>query len=55
MEGIFPALLTPLHADGSLNRNALAAPLEAIYSAGCDGVYAGGSTGEGVLLPLETR
>jgi N-acetylneuraminate lyase len=38
-----------------LNEDALAALLERLYGAGCHGVYVGGNTGEGLLLPLELR
>lgn len=55
LSGIFPALLTPLTPAGALNRDALAQLLHAIYAAGCHGVYVAGSTGEGLLLPLELR
>lgn len=55
MNGIYPALLTPLSEDGSLHLRALDASLERIYAAGCDGVYVAGSTGEGLLLPPELR
>ncbi len=53
--GIFPALLTPLTAQGDLNRTSLALHLKGLYGAGADGVYVAGSTGEGLLLPLEVR
>lgn len=55
LSGILPALLTPLTASGALNHDALAQLLRAIYAAGCQGVYVAGSTGEGLLLPLELR
>lgn len=48
--GVFPALVTPLKADGSVNVNALEKLLDRVYSAGVDGVYVCGSTGEGMLL-----
>ncbi len=53
--GIYPALLTPLNAQGDLNRTSLALHLKSLYAAGADGVYVAGSTGEGLLLPLEVR
>ncbi|MDZ4801200.1 MAG: dihydrodipicolinate synthase family protein [Bryobacteraceae bacterium] len=55
LSGIFPALLTPLTPAGSLNRDSLALLLDRLYDAGCNGVYIAGSTGEGMLLPLEVR
>ncbi len=53
--GIFPALVTPLKPDGSLNAAVLEKLLQRVYSAGVDGVYVCGSTGEGMLLPEEER
>jgi N-acetylneuraminate lyase len=55
LHGVLPALITPLHNDGSLNETALAALLERLYAAGCHGVYVAGNTGEGLLLSLEMR
>ncbi len=48
-------MVTPLHADESLNRAALETLLERVYRAGVDGVYLCGSTGEGLLLPAAQR
>ncbi len=53
--GILPALVTPLRADESLNTGALEQLLERVYSAGVDGVYLCGSTGEGLVLPPAQR
>jgi N-acetylneuraminate lyase len=53
--GIFPALVTPLTPDGAVNASALEKLLERVYSAGVDGVYVCGSTGEGMLLPESSR
>lgn len=55
LSGIFPALLTPLTPAGTFNREPLALLLGRLYGAGAQGVYIAGSTGEGVLLPLEVR
>lgn len=55
MNGIYPALLTPLRPDGTLHPQALEASLQRIYDAGCHGVYVAGSTGEGLLLDPELR
>jgi N-acetylneuraminate lyase len=56
LAGILPALVTPLHADGGVNIAALEKLLERVYTAGVDGVYLCGSTGEGTLLePAERR
>lgn len=53
--GIFPALVTPLHPDGSVNSAALEKLLHRVYSAGVAGVYVCGSTGEGIFLPEAER
>ncbi|MCU1260480.1 MAG: dihydrodipicolinate synthetase [Bryobacterales bacterium] len=53
--GILPALVTPLHRDETLNGRALEKLLERVYSAGVDGVYVCGSTGEGMVLPASER
>ncbi len=53
--GIFPALVTPLKPDGSIHLAALEKLLDRVYSAGVDGVYVCGSTGEGMLLPEAVR
>lgn len=53
--GIFPALVTPLKANGSVDHGALEQLLARVYSAGVDGVYMCGSTGEGMLLDEANR
>jgi N-acetylneuraminate lyase len=53
--GILPALVTPLHRDETLNTAAFEKLLERVYSAGVDGVYVCGSTGEGLVLPASER
>ncbi len=55
LAGILPALVTPLHADGGVNIAALEKLLERVYTAGVDGVYLCGSTGEGTLLEAAER
>jgi N-acetylneuraminate lyase len=55
LSGILPALVTPFHADQTLNVAALEQLLERVYSAGVDGVYLCGSTGEGLTLAAEMR
>ena len=55
LHGVLPALVTPLHADGSLNEGALENLLARLYGAGCHGVYVAGNTGEGLLLSNELR
>ena len=53
--GVLPALVTPLHEDGTLNEKALEALLERLYGEGCHGVYVAGNTGEGLQLSVELR
>lgn len=53
--GIYPALVTPLHPDGSLHIRSLERLIERVYRAGAHGVYLCGSTGEGQLLTAEQR
>ncbi len=55
LAGIFPALPTPLKADRSVDLGALEKILDRVYSAGVDGVYVCGSTGEGMLLDEADR
>ena len=54
-KGIFPALITPMHADGSVNFNALGLLIERLISQGVNGFYVDGSTGEAFLLTPEER
>ncbi|MGM9663728.1 MAG: dihydrodipicolinate synthase family protein [Eubacteriales bacterium] len=53
--GIIPALVTPLKPDESLNRAALTKLVTDLVSAGADGFYVGGATGEGIALRREVR
>jgi N-acetylneuraminate lyase len=55
LEGVLPALVTPLDAEGRLDELALARLLAHLYAEGCHGVYAAGNTGEGLLLSVELR
>ena len=55
LQGILPALVTPLNADGSLATATAERLLESVYRAGADGVYVCGQTGEGPLLPPAVR
>jgi N-acetylneuraminate lyase len=54
-QGIFPALVTPLHEDGTLHVRSLEKLLERVYERSVDGVYLAGSTGEGALLAAAER
>ncbi|MBI2437382.1 MAG: dihydrodipicolinate synthase family protein [Lentisphaerae bacterium] len=54
-EGIYPALVTPLTSAGELNEAALEKLVEFHVAAGVDGLYIGGTSGEGLLLDVATR
>ncbi|MGG1555589.1 N-acetylneuraminate lyase [Paenibacillus ferrarius] len=53
--GIFTALLTPMHKDGSIDFDSLANLVEHQISQGIHGFYVGGSTGEGFILTTDER
>lgn len=55
LSGIIPALVTPLYDDETLNAAAFEQLLERVYSAGVDGIYLCGNTGEGLALSPEVR
>ncbi len=54
-KGVYAALMTPFHEDGSLDKEALVRLAEHCIGAGLTGLYVGGSTGEGFLLTEEER
>lgn len=53
--GIWPALLTPLHADLSIDHNRLAAHCKKLLASGCEGVTPFGTTGEGPSFSMAER
>ncbi len=55
LAGLYPAFLTPLDAQHRLNEPVAVAMLQALMGTGMDGVYVGGSTGEGLRLPVGVR
>lgn len=55
IQGVLPALITPLDSRGRLDDHALAQLLAHLYAEGAHGVYVAGNTGEGLLLSLELR
>ena len=55
LHGIIPPLATPLHADGSLNLDGVAALVEHVIGAGVHGVLALGSQGEAFALSDDER
>ncbi len=54
-KGVYAALMTPFHADGSIDFEALKQLADHCINAGLNGLYVGGSTGEGFLLTEEER
>ena len=55
LRGVLPALVTPLDEKERFAARPMEQLLERVYSAGSDGVYVCGQTGEGLLLSKETR
>jgi len=55
LRGTFPAFLTPLTANGDIADAVAVRYLTMLCEAGVDGVYLGGSTGEGMLLGSRRR
>jgi 4-hydroxy-tetrahydrodipicolinate synthase len=53
--GVFPALITPMHEDESLDLETLAEHIEAMLAAGVHGLVPLGSTGEFYALSAEER
>lgn len=55
LHGILPALITPFDAECRVNEESLEMLLERFYTAGANGVYVCGQTGEGLLQSVEQR
>jgi 4-hydroxy-tetrahydrodipicolinate synthase len=55
LHGIIPPLATPLHADGSLNLEAIPALVEHVIGGGVHGIFALGSQGEAFALSADER
>jgi 4-hydroxy-tetrahydrodipicolinate synthase len=55
LHGIWPALMTPLAADGSIDHAVFAAHARGLLAAGCPGVTPFGTTGEGPSFSLDER
>ena len=55
IQGILPAAVTPLDADGKFAPAMFERLLERLHGAGVHGVYVCGTTGEGMLQPLAQR
>jgi len=54
-EGIYTPVITPHRADGSIDRDALAAQIEHLISSGVHGLINGGSTGEYYAQSMDER
>jgi N-acetylneuraminate lyase len=55
LHGILPALITPFDSAGQFNPTACERLLDRLYGAGVHGVYACGTTGEGLLQTVAHR
>lgn len=55
LRGVLPALVTPLDSNERFAAKPMERLLERVYSAGSDGVYVCGQTGEGLLLGKRDR
>ena len=53
IEGILPALITPVDQNEKLNVKELERMLEYLIAEGANGFYVLGGTGEGILVPRE--
>ncbi len=53
--GIFTAIVTPFTRKGELDEESMAAVVDFQVKSGVDGIYACGTTGEGVSMTLEQR
>lgn len=55
LEGIIPALILPLEENGEINFNFLKKQVNYLSSAGANGVFVNGTTGEGGWLTIEEK
>ena len=53
--GIWPALVTPSNADNTVNTESLCALIDYLIDKEVDGFYVGGTTGEGIFMPVSQR
>lgn len=53
--GIWPALVTPSNPDQTVNVAVLCALVDYLLDKGVDGFYVGGTTGEGIFMPVAQR
>lgn len=55
IKGVMPALMTPYHADGTVNHEMIRRLVAHHIEQGCNGFFVCGSTGEGLLLTTDER
>ena len=55
LQGVLPAVVTPLTADEEFATGSFEKLLEKVYAADCDGIYVCGQTGEGLSQPVAMR
>ena len=55
LNGIFPALITPMNIDGSVNYEMSGKLISNLQERGVAGFYVGGSTAESYLLSMDER
>lgn len=55
LQGIYTPVITPFHADGSIDYASLAELIERLVTAGVHGLISGGSTGENCAETVEER
>jgi 4-hydroxy-tetrahydrodipicolinate synthase len=55
LQGIYTPVITPFHADGSIDHASLAELIERLVTAGVHGLISGGSTGENYAETVEER
>ena len=55
LKGFFPAPYTPFHSNGKINTDIIPAYAARLKKDGVAGVFAGGTTGEGLLLTIQER
>lgn len=55
LEGLMPAIITPMDQDGEVDYEGLKKNVEFYINSGCSGIVANGSTGEAVNLTLKER
>ena len=53
--GVFPAITTPFHADGTVDHATLAAHVVWLVDSGCSGIVTGGSLGEAATLSVAEK